>query len=95
MISSPDAVADPRLAALSAAWFWKAHGLNEIADRDHAAVVRAAHDLSPVLVLRAPSAAVEAAEDVESGDETKRVNGGQIGLDERRRLFDRAIAVFG
>jgi putative chitinase len=32
LIAEPDQVALPKYAALSAAWFWKTHGLNEIAD---------------------------------------------------------------
>lgn len=33
VLTNPDAVALPELSALSAAWFWATHGLNEIADR--------------------------------------------------------------
>jgi predicted chitinase len=29
---NPDLVATPEYAAISAAWFWKKHGLNELAD---------------------------------------------------------------
>jgi putative chitinase len=32
IVNGPDALVLPDLAALSAAWFWKTHGLNEIAD---------------------------------------------------------------
>jgi putative chitinase len=32
VVQNPDLVATPRYAALSAAWFWKKHGLNELAD---------------------------------------------------------------
>jgi len=32
LINSPSLLAEPELAARSAAWFWKAHGLNELAD---------------------------------------------------------------
>ncbi|MES2048837.1 MAG: glycoside hydrolase family 19 protein [Pseudomonadota bacterium] len=31
-VSTPDLLAQPRYAALSAGWFWRSHGLNEIAD---------------------------------------------------------------
>lgn len=32
LIAEPLRLAEPELAARSAAWFWKAHGLNELAD---------------------------------------------------------------
>lgn len=32
LLSDPALLAQPALAARSAAWFWKAHGLNELAD---------------------------------------------------------------
>ncbi|HET6282055.1 MAG TPA: glycoside hydrolase family 19 protein, partial [Polyangia bacterium] len=32
VVQNPDLVATPQYAALSAAWFWKKHGLNELAD---------------------------------------------------------------
>lgn len=32
LISNPEALAELELATRSAAWFWKAHGLNELAD---------------------------------------------------------------
>lgn len=32
VLADPSAVASPRLAALSAAWFWQTHRLNELAD---------------------------------------------------------------
>lgn len=32
LISAPELLADAELAARSAAWFWKTHGLNELAD---------------------------------------------------------------
>lgn len=31
-ITHPDLLAQPYYAALSAAWFWASHGLNEVAD---------------------------------------------------------------
>jgi putative chitinase len=30
--NNPDQLAEPALACRSAAWFWKSHGLNELAD---------------------------------------------------------------
>ena len=33
LLANPDVVADPKHAALSAAWFWQKHGLNELADK--------------------------------------------------------------
>ena len=32
LVSNPEQLAEPELAARSAAWFWWAHGLNELAD---------------------------------------------------------------
>jgi putative chitinase len=32
LIAKPERLAEPELAARSAAWFWKVHGLNELAD---------------------------------------------------------------
>jgi putative chitinase len=32
VVKDPDLVATPRYAALSAAWFWKKHRLNQLAD---------------------------------------------------------------
>jgi putative chitinase len=34
LIAEPMRLAEPELAARSAAWFWQAHGLNELADVD-------------------------------------------------------------
>ena len=31
----PDRLAEPEIAALSAGWFWKSHGLNELADDEN------------------------------------------------------------
>jgi putative chitinase len=61
----PDRVAEPYLAALSAAWFWRTHGLNALAD----------------------SGSVEAM--------TRRVNGGLLGLDNRRRYYAAALRELG
>jgi putative chitinase len=33
-VSNPDPVGQPYYAAMSAGWFWKTHGCNEIADRE-------------------------------------------------------------
>lgn len=62
--ANPDEVSTSKYAALSAAWFWSAHGLNALAD----------------------------AKDIVSM--TKRINGGTIGLDERKKLYEQALAVF-
>jgi putative chitinase len=32
LIAEPERLAEPEMATRSAAWFWKAHGLNELAD---------------------------------------------------------------
>ena len=32
LLSNPEQLAEPELATRSAAWFWKSHGLNELAD---------------------------------------------------------------
>lgn len=60
ILHQPELLADPPLAALSAAWYWRRAGVNEYADRD---------DLEGV---------------------TRRVNGGLIGLEERRAWYERA-----
>jgi putative chitinase len=65
VVSNPDLVAEPRLAALSAAWYWSSRNLNKLAD----------------------TPGVE--------DETRVVNGGTLGLEEREKLFKAALAVFG
>lgn len=64
VVTHPEQVAQPRLAAMSAAWFWHVHGLNALAD----------------------------AKDVVGM--TRKINGGILGLDERRRLFEAALVVF-
>ena len=60
----PDLVATPEYAALSAAWFWKTHGLNEVADTKDIAKM------------------------------TKIINGGLLGIQERTKLYNQALAVF-
>jgi putative chitinase len=52
------------MAAQSAAWFWKTHGLNSVAD---------AKDIVKM---------------------TKIINGGTLGLEERKKLFEQALAVY-
>ena len=54
----------PDGAAMSAAWFWAKHGLNQIADAGD--------------ILTA----------------TKRINGGTIGLEERKELYEEALELF-
>lgn len=39
LIADPDALAEPDLAAASAAWWWSAHGLNSLADADNYAAI--------------------------------------------------------
>lgn len=64
VVSHPELVAQPRLAALSAAWYWQTHGLNALAD---------AQDIVGM---------------------TKRINGGTVGLEERKKLYQQALKVF-
>lgn len=33
LVANPDAATEPAMAALTAAWFWNKHGLNELADK--------------------------------------------------------------
>jgi putative chitinase len=41
LLSNPDLLLDPRYAALSAAWFWNKHGLNELADgQEHGQITK-------------------------------------------------------
>jgi len=61
----PELLLQPKYAAVSAAWFWSAHKLNEMADDD----------------------------DVEN--ETKVINGGTTGVDERSALYATAKDVLG
>lgn len=39
LVSEPELLESPYLAARSAGWFWKAHGLNELADKDDARTI--------------------------------------------------------
>jgi putative chitinase len=39
LLDSPEILATPEAAALSAAWFWSSHGLNELADRKDVAAM--------------------------------------------------------
>jgi len=57
-------LATPEGAAMSAAWFWDQHDLNEYADKGDTLTV------------------------------TKRINGGTIGLEERKELYEEALTVF-
>lgn len=63
IIENPDVVAEPRVAAMSAAWFWSYHGLNKLAD---------AGDVAGC---------------------THKINGGLLGLDERKKLYEQALEV--
>lgn len=41
LVGDPNIVATPRFAALTAGWFWKTHGLNELADKaEHTAITK-------------------------------------------------------
>lgn len=108
MVSHPEKVAEPKYAALSAAWFWSTHGLNAIADRvdgDELAKAMnerhnqclADYDFQDELArsLGLDVAWREALEDAVVKDETKVVNGGTLGLEERRSFFESAQKVFG
>jgi len=63
--TTPDLVAEPCWAALSAAWFWQTHGLNELADTGDIVAI------------------------------TKRVNGGILGLDGRKKYYEAAKQMLG
>lgn len=65
LVASPDLLVQPEAAALSAAWFWKANNLNELADKADVAAM------------------------------TKRINGGAIGLDQRKALYAAAMSAAG
>lgn len=108
VLSHPEKVAEPKYAALSAAWFWSTKNLNEVADRvdgdELAKAVNAHHhdelgdfDWEDSLrkSLGVDFAAREALEDAVVEDETKVVNGGTLGLEERRAFFEAAQQVFG
>lgn len=56
-ISNPQLLEEPEWATRSACWWWKAHGLNEIADTGD--------------IIKA----------------TKRINGGLMGIEDRKRLY--------
>ncbi|UGQ48934.1 glycoside hydrolase family 19 protein [Massilia endophytica] len=71
-LGDPDQLLQPAGAALSAGWFWRAKGLNELADQTGGA--------------DAANAFVQI---------TKRINGGTIGLDERKAYWSRARQALG
>ena len=62
-VSDPDPVSKPFYAAMSAGWFWKTHGCNEIADREDWVAL------------------------------TKRINGGDFGLQERINYTTKALEI--
>jgi putative chitinase len=64
-LSDPTLLLDARYAALSAGWFWRKRGLNDLAD----------------------------ASDIETM--TKRINGGLIGLDDRKAKIAKALSILG
>jgi putative chitinase len=61
LLGNPDWLATPKYAALSAGWFWRKRGLNELAD---------AGDIATM---------------------TKRINGGNIGLEDRKAKINKAF----
>ena len=65
LLGSPDLLATPEYAALSAGWFWNKKGLNSLAD---------AGDFETM---------------------TKRINGGTLGLDDRKAKIAKALSVLG
>lgn len=71
-LGTPDLLLQPAGAALSAAWFWRTNGLNELADR------ASGPDADAVFVQI-----------------TKRINGGTLGLNERRAHWARAQKALG
>jgi putative chitinase len=64
-LADPTLLLDARYAALSAGWFWRKRGLNDLAD----------------------------ASDIETM--TKRINGGLIGLDDRKAKIAKALSILG
>ena len=64
LLRQPEALEQPLAACRSAAWYWMANGLNELADDD---------DMFTAI--------------------TKKINGGYIGLEERKAFWQRAIGV--
>jgi putative chitinase len=71
-LGDPDQLLKPDGAALSAAWFWHSHGLNELADKTEGADAEA----NFVLI-------------------TKRINGGTVGLEERKACWHRTRTALG
>jgi putative chitinase len=65
LLGHPDWLATPKYAALSAGWFWRKRGLNELADND---------DITAM---------------------TKRINGGNIGIDDRKAKINMVLNVLG
>lgn len=67
VMGDPDCVARPECAALSAAWFWQARQLNDLADQLRGVNYREKFDQI-----------------------SQRVNGGTLGLEQRRAYWERA-----
>ena len=63
LLRDPDILLTPQGAALSAGWFWRKHGLNEVADAKEYVLM------------------------------TKRINGGNLGYDDRVAKMDTALGV--
>lgn len=65
LVENPDALLTPQFAAMSAAWFWHANGLNAIAD----------------------AGTIEAM--------TRKINGGLIGIEDRKARYLKALKALG
>ena len=64
-VGNPTLLIEPKYAALSAGWFWRKRGLNDLADSS----------------------------DIETM--TKRINGGLIGLEDRKAKIAKALSILG
>jgi len=65
LVGNPTLLIEPKYAALSAGWFWRKRGLNDLAD----------------------------ASDIETM--TKRINGGLIGLEDRKAKIAKTLSILG
>lgn len=83
LVEEPELLRTPAVAALAAAGFWTANGLNAVADRDDDEVL--ARTLAEHLAIN---------EDDDLVDITKAVNGGRIGLADRLLWLQRAAAIW-